>query len=338
MRGISINDLRKNLRDLNEHMDQRVPASAAARYGIVLDASLITGIDPPPEVESALAAINTAHNQVSSRDQPGAGRGRPEDRAVEARGGDRDAEGAGRGRAAAGRWPTQLGDAQGERRHGGARGLRAQRAPRPAEQGRSRSTWRCADDRLSSCRAARSRSSCFLIGVPLFLGFAALPRPLHDRRGAPLPRLRAVRQGGRHHRRAGPALPAVARWAWRRSSCTGSAGATSSTCGSTRSTCAASRSTPRKARRWASASGTRCSSRDPVAYLFKNADPRGSLRANVSNATVRCLCNMPLARHAGEPPRHEPDGARRGLAEVAASGATSSARSTSARSTSATPA
>jgi hypothetical protein len=32
----------------------------------MLDASLITGIDPPQEVESALAAINTAHNQVSS--------------------------------------------------------------------------------------------------------------------------------------------------------------------------------------------------------------------------------------------------------------------------------
>jgi hypothetical protein len=31
-----------------------------------IDASLITGIDPPPEVESALAAINTAHTQVSS--------------------------------------------------------------------------------------------------------------------------------------------------------------------------------------------------------------------------------------------------------------------------------
>ena len=44
----------------------RVPSSSAARYGIMLDASLITGIDPPPEVESALAAINTAHNQVSS--------------------------------------------------------------------------------------------------------------------------------------------------------------------------------------------------------------------------------------------------------------------------------
>ena len=63
--GVSINDLRKNLRDLNEYMDQEC-RSAPARYGVVLDASLITGIDPPPEVESALAAINTAHNQVSS--------------------------------------------------------------------------------------------------------------------------------------------------------------------------------------------------------------------------------------------------------------------------------
>src|SRR6266852_1759151 len=34
---------------------------------------------------------------------------------------------------------------------------------------------------------------------------------------------------------------------------------------------------------------------DPVAYLFKNTDPRGSLRANVRNATVRCVRNMPLA-------------------------------------------
>jgi regulator of protease activity HflC (stomatin/prohibitin superfamily) len=63
--GISINDLRKNLRDLNEHMDHEC-GSSEARYGMVLDASLITGIDPPPEVESALAAINTAHNMVSS--------------------------------------------------------------------------------------------------------------------------------------------------------------------------------------------------------------------------------------------------------------------------------
>ena len=34
---------------------------------------------------------------------------------------------------------------------------------------------------------------------------------------------------------------------------------------------------------------------DAVAFLFKNTDPRGSLRANVSNSTVRCLSNMPLA-------------------------------------------
>ncbi|HEY5955141.1 MAG TPA: SPFH domain-containing protein [Polyangiaceae bacterium] len=65
VQGISINDLRKNLRDVNERMDEQC-APAAARYGIQLDAALITGIDPPPEVDSALAAINTAHNHVSS--------------------------------------------------------------------------------------------------------------------------------------------------------------------------------------------------------------------------------------------------------------------------------
>jgi len=34
---------------------------------------------------------------------------------------------------------------------------------------------------------------------------------------------------------------------------------------------------------------------DPASYLFKNADPRGSLAANVGNATVRCLSNMKLS-------------------------------------------
>lgn len=33
---------------------------------------------------------------------------------------------------------------------------------------------------------------------------------------------------------------------------------------------------------------------DPVSYIFKNTDPAGSLAANVSNATVRCLSNMKL--------------------------------------------
>jgi len=62
---ISINDLRKHLRSINEHMSTEC-AAAAGRYGISLDAALITGIDPPHEVDNALAAINTAHNHVSS--------------------------------------------------------------------------------------------------------------------------------------------------------------------------------------------------------------------------------------------------------------------------------
>ena len=33
---------------------------------------------------------------------------------------------------------------------------------------------------------------------------------------------------------------------------------------------------------------------DPVSYLFKNADPRGSLAANVGSATIRSLSNMKL--------------------------------------------
>ncbi len=63
--GISINDIRKNLSELNRQMEEEC-RSSVARYGIALDAALITEIDPPAEVESALAAINTAHNQVSS--------------------------------------------------------------------------------------------------------------------------------------------------------------------------------------------------------------------------------------------------------------------------------
>ena len=42
---------------------------------------------------------------------------------------------------------------------------------------------------------------------------------------------------------------------------------------------------------------------DPVAYKFRNADPRGSLAANVSNASVRALSNMKLADMLGN--RHE---------------------------------
>lgn len=62
---VSINALRKNLSRLNDEMIEECRCSVA-RYGIILDASLITSIDPPTEVEDALAAINTAHNEVSS--------------------------------------------------------------------------------------------------------------------------------------------------------------------------------------------------------------------------------------------------------------------------------
>lgn len=64
--GTSINDLRKNLGQFNDHMAQECQSSAA-RYGIVLNAALITALEPPAEIESALAAINTAHNHVSSQ-------------------------------------------------------------------------------------------------------------------------------------------------------------------------------------------------------------------------------------------------------------------------------
>ena len=36
--------------------------------------------------------------------------------------------------------------------------------------------------------------------------------------------------------------------------------------------------------------------KNPVDFLFKNVDPRGSLQANVANATVRSLSNMPLEK------------------------------------------
>lgn len=34
---------------------------------------------------------------------------------------------------------------------------------------------------------------------------------------------------------------------------------------------------------------------DPVAHIFKNVDPQGSLNANVRNATIKSLSNLPLA-------------------------------------------
>jgi hypothetical protein len=35
---------------------------------------------------------------------------------------------------------------------------------------------------------------------------------------------------------------------------------------------------------------------DPVAHIFKNVDPQGSLTANVKNAAIKSLSNLPLAQ------------------------------------------
>src|SRR6185503_15711449 len=52
--GVSINDLRKNLSSINQYMEQAC-RKTATRYGIELDAALITTIDPPADVDEALA-------------------------------------------------------------------------------------------------------------------------------------------------------------------------------------------------------------------------------------------------------------------------------------------
>lgn len=63
--GVSINDLRKNLPLIKDYMEQQC-RSTSSRYGIELDAALITQIDPPPEVDRALSAINSTRNQVAA--------------------------------------------------------------------------------------------------------------------------------------------------------------------------------------------------------------------------------------------------------------------------------
>jgi len=63
--GVSINDLRKNLPLLNAFMEEQCRATPG-RYGVELDAALITSIDPPTEVDRALSAINSTRNQVAA--------------------------------------------------------------------------------------------------------------------------------------------------------------------------------------------------------------------------------------------------------------------------------
>lgn len=63
--GVSINDIRKNLPLINQYMEEQCRCTAA-RYGVELDAALITEIDPPAEVDRALSAINSTRNQVAA--------------------------------------------------------------------------------------------------------------------------------------------------------------------------------------------------------------------------------------------------------------------------------
>ena len=114
--GVSINDLRKNLPLLNQYMEEQC-RSTTGRYGIELDAALITEIDPPREVDRALSAINSTRNQVAARHQhrPRGLRTADHDECPGRR--NRHQQCSSRGRPAAGTRQNTLGD-QGRRRLG----------------------------------------------------------------------------------------------------------------------------------------------------------------------------------------------------------------------------
>ena len=153
-----------------------------------------------------------------------------------------------------------------------------------------------------------------------------------------VPRLRAVRQGRRRSSTSRACTSSGQDWAGRRRSSTGWAAAT---CLDMRLDQEYLRSQPVNSEEGAPMGigiWYEMFISDPVAYLFKNADPRGSLARQRQQLHGALPEQHEAGGHAGEPPRHEPDGARRGLAASRTSGATSSARSTSARCTSATPA
>ena len=112
--GISINDLRKNLRDLNEHMDQECRiVGRSVRHG----ARCLADHRHRSAAGGGVGAGGDQHGPQPGvvGHQPGAGGGRPEDRAVQTGRGDRNAEGPGGGRAAGARWPSQLARTQAER-------------------------------------------------------------------------------------------------------------------------------------------------------------------------------------------------------------------------------
>ena len=282
---------------------------------MVLDASLITGIDPPPEVESALAAINTAHNQVSSRHQPGAGGGRPEDRPVAARGGDRDAQGPGRGRAAR---PPGRQLARAASRAGPARcGLPAQRAPRALRQGAAASILEVKPMNDLLIAVVVDLLRLLHRRADLFSACARMLRPLHHRRGAHVPGLRAVRQGDRRCSTS-PACTSC----WRK---LGLAAFIVNWLG----TLLRARYAARPGVSAQPAGELRGRRADGHRHLVRDVHQRSGRVPVQEHRSARLAGGQREQRHralpqqhaagrdAGDPPRHEPDRARRGVAQVA---------------------
>ena len=286
MTGISINDLRKNLRDLNEYMDHEC-RSAPARYGVILDASLITGIDPPPEVESALAAINTAHNQVSS--DISLAQAAADQRVVQSR---RAVE-IETLRAQAEVEPVKSLAAELAALHrAGPDMLGAYlRNVRLALYDKAQQIYLEAGEMSTDLPIVGLLSAALvafvgafiaepiLLGLCRIFGLYAIVQERTCRVYVLFGKVIGVSTS-----RACTSCPANS--GRRRSSSTSWAPATCSTCGSTRSTCAASRSTPRKARPWASASGTRCGS--AIRSRISSRTPTRAARCAPTSATPRC--------------------------------------------------
>ena len=263
----------------------------------ILDASLITGIDPPPEVESALAAINTAHNQVSSDISLAQAARGSADGAIQARRGDRNAASAqaevepikslaAELSRAAPPGPTCCGAY--------LRNVRLALFDKAQQIYMEAGEVRAITDAGLSDGGADGRSwSCssrepVLLGLARIFGLYAIVQERTCRVYVLFGKVVGILdEPGLHF------LPAKL----------GHRGVHRELLGSChvldlRLDQEYLRSQPVNSEEgapmgigiwyemWIS---------DPVAYLFKNTDPRGSLRANVSNATVRCLSNMPLA-------------------------------------------
>ena len=283
------------------------------RYGMTLDASLITGIDPPPEVESALAAINTAHNQVSSDISLAQAAADQKIVQSQARRGDRDAEGAGRGRAAA----SQLADPVAALKKSSGQG-----APAYLRNVRLGLYAKCRQqvimevqrlmNSLSSTAVTHFRRSASS-SCPFWSACCAPAAVRTRRRGAPVPRLRPVRQGawassrspGLHFLPAKLGLEGVPRRTalgkllrrW--------------TCGSTRTYL---RSQPVNSEEGAPMGigiWYEMFISDPVAYPVQERRPARL----AGRQREQCHRALPQQHAAGgdarEPPRHEPDRARR---------------------------